>query len=99
MSDAPNGRPPALYAFDGKRLPLSEWAKIAGVPIQIVRGRLSSGWSLERALTGSLERAPRARAGRSCSPTGAYGIEKAFSEWVASPPPRDLIATAEQKHA
>lgn len=84
MSDAPNGRPPALYAFDGKRLPLSEWAKIAGIPIQIVRGRLGSGWTLEKALTGSLDRAVKARAERSCSPTSLYGIEEAYRVWISS---------------
>lgn len=88
MSDAPNGRPAALHYFDGKRLPLSEWAKVAGIPIQIVRGRLGSGWTLEQALTGSLDRATKARAERSCSPTGSYGIEKAYGEWISSPPPR-----------
>lgn len=87
MSHPLNGRPPTLYYHDGKRLPLSEWAKLAQVPIQIVRGRLSSGWTLERALTESLGPATKARAERSCSPSGLYGIEKAYSDWIARPAP------------
>lgn len=90
MSNAPNGRPPTLYYYDGKRLPLSEWAKLARIPIQIVRGRLSSGWTLEKALTEPLDRAPKARAARACSPSGLYSIEKAFRDWISSPLPEGL---------
>lgn len=45
----PNG--PKLYEFEGKALPLSEWAKISGHALPTLRYRLSRGMPFAQALT------------------------------------------------
>ena len=40
-----------LITFDGKTQRLSEWAKETGLHYDCLRGRLDTGWSIEKALT------------------------------------------------
>lgn len=44
------------YAYDGKTLSISEWAKLTGLKESSIRARLVAGWSIERALTSPLYR-------------------------------------------
>jgi hypothetical protein len=39
------------YEFDGKSLTLVEWSEILGIGYDTLRGRLRSGWSVERTLS------------------------------------------------
>lgn len=45
--------------YDGRRLPLQDWAKISGIPMGTLHGRLRAGWSDERALTTPTDRVRR----------------------------------------
>lgn len=46
-----NTRRTRILDYDGKQLPLCEWAEIMGIDPMNLRSRLQSGWSVERALT------------------------------------------------
>jgi hypothetical protein len=43
------------YTFQGKTLSLVQWAKEVGIPYATLYYRISNGWTIERALTESLE--------------------------------------------
>lgn len=45
-----NKRTTKLYTYNGKTQCASDWADEFGLPLEVIRNRLSSGWSIERAL-------------------------------------------------
>jgi hypothetical protein len=45
-----NRRSTKLHALDGTTRPLAEWAEMAGMPYEVVKKRVWSGWPLEEAL-------------------------------------------------
>lgn len=51
-----NRRVTTMLTFDGVTLPLTEWARRAGVRVDSIRVRLKNGWSVERALTEPMQR-------------------------------------------
>jgi group I intron endonuclease len=40
-----------LLEYDGEKRTRSEWSKIKGIPVEVIRVRLRRGWSIERTLT------------------------------------------------
>ena len=44
-----NTRRNRMIAYKGKQKPLSEWSEITGINYSTLKGRLDTGWSLERA--------------------------------------------------
>lgn len=87
MSNPLNGRPPTLYFYDGRNLSLRDWAALAGMPIEILRGRLGGGMTLEEALVRPLATTTKIKAERSYTVSGFYSIEKAYRDWISSPAP------------
>jgi hypothetical protein len=49
-----NQRSNVLITFEGKTLPLSEWAEVFGVPRARLNNRLRKGWPIERILSSKL---------------------------------------------
>jgi hypothetical protein len=47
---ARNKRTNVLVTHDGRTMPVSAWAEVAGLDPELLRGRLKKGWSIERAL-------------------------------------------------
>ncbi|WP_147435502.1 hypothetical protein [Paenirhodobacter hankyongi] len=55
---APKVKPePIRYTFEGETLTLEEWSARTGIKFHTLNGRLRSGWSVEEALTTSVEEA------------------------------------------
>lgn len=46
-----NGELSGLFTFRGKSKKLIEWAETTGIKYKTLRGRIKSGWSIEKALT------------------------------------------------
>lgn len=46
-----NGKPPAVYEYAGKALPLHMWAQETGISANTLNGRIKRGWPLDRALS------------------------------------------------
>ena len=46
-----NKRSNRLITYEGKTMPLCEWAEKIGIPYNALRNRLNKGWSTKRALT------------------------------------------------
>jgi len=52
MHEQQNNRTVTTFiTFDGKTLPLAQWARSIGVRVKTLRARLARGWSVEKALT------------------------------------------------
>jgi hypothetical protein len=48
-----------MMEYDGRTLPLQEWAKLVGIPMATLHKRRQAGWSDERALTTPTDRVRR----------------------------------------
>jgi hypothetical protein len=59
---ARNRRSTQFLTFDGKTLPVTEWAELQGIDYHTIRYRLASGWSVEEALTTPIRHQSPARA-------------------------------------
>jgi len=42
---------PVLYTYNGESLTLTEWSERTGLSVQLIRGRINSGWAFEDAVT------------------------------------------------
>ena len=51
MEQAKNRSDNRYLELDGKKLILSDWSRLLGIPKSTLRKRLDSGWSVEDALT------------------------------------------------
>lgn len=47
------------HTFNGESLTVREWSERTGISLAVLGGRLSGGWSIERALTQPVRRSPR----------------------------------------
>lgn len=55
VAQANNRRSNRLIEFNGETHNLTEWARITGLDYKLIHGRLSSGWTVERALTTNIK--------------------------------------------
>ena len=56
------GRPARLVFYKGEEKTVAEWAKVLGIHKKVLQGRLTHGWTVERAFTYPVVRPMKTRA-------------------------------------